>query len=914
MIILSLDQPLKWRLKFFSIFFFLGLFLFSFPAYSQSNVLVIMTDDLDEYSFDQLLNANKLPNIKKYLLDQGIRFRQSFVNESSCCPSRASFLTGKYCHNTGVYNVVGSEGGMRPFVARQLQNHNLAPWLSQADYYTGLIGKFLNTFEAGPWAQPGWDWWQLIVGYDSRPKMYRVYQQLNQDPSSRQILQPDVYQTKYIGDQAQEFIKKFLNQRSSKNRFFLYLTPHSPHIALPPWKEEGNDQGKFDSQVAQSQEKIVAYNITRSPQPDIIKRKQVIKLKSQGGHECYYRDYFTNHQWGPWQHFPCFSSGDPIVAFSAFPYLDNQRLRQQLIRGTPPNNYRLYYRDYYQGRWEEWHDLGPADSLPGNDPILGFSTERVGNNLVQFLVRGQPNSGYHLYYRSFANNRWLAWQEQPLLWDLNTSDQPIVGLDFYWLDQDFGELRIIRQKEAGGVYREFVRLIRLFSFSGSILGATTETGFTPSTSEKANSFPLPSYEDEAAMLTSINNVATISFPHLMWGARVYADGSWPNIKPYQSYPLSLYGGRYPAGSLRKNYDPNGFIPLDSRFNPPFNKPSFNRLDCQQQHPWLCQQWPDLNQKVINNQFQKDYLTRVYLDRLESMISVDVMVGQVIETLAQKGLLNQTLIIFTSDNGYFNGEHRLGNKILPYEESIRVPLIIRPPQSPLFKTPFVNFNTVVNLDLAPTILDFAQLNWQDPRYQIDGRSLLPLMRSQEPLSSSWRRWFLVASRYARGMDLKRNWLFALGVPDFLALRTGKEAPPVVGPELLWVNYGQYPQINSQGEMAIINQPFYEFYDLKTDPYQLTNLVNGKTDQVKNKFSQYRSKKGYLELALTNLSHCQGESCRLYDRQVSIGDLNQDKRLTRQDRYLFLQQAWRKNHPPTDINLDGTSNSLDFNYLY
>lgn len=99
-----------------------ALFVFSFgpsafqaaPAQAQStppNIVVFLIDDFDEASFNQLLAANKLPRIKSLLIDHGTRFTNSFVTDSSCCPSRATFLTGKYPHNHGVRNVTGDEGG-----------------------------------------------------------------------------------------------------------------------------------------------------------------------------------------------------------------------------------------------------------------------------------------------------------------------------------------------------------------------------------------------------------------------------------------------------------------------------------------------------------------------------------------------------------------------------------------------------------------------------------------------------------------------------------------------------------------------------------------------------------------------------------------------------------------------------------
>lgn len=70
----------------------------------KANIVMIVTDDLDLKSFDILLANGKLPNIKNWLVDRGTRFTQSYVGNSLCGPSRATFLTGRYSHNNLVNN------------------------------------------------------------------------------------------------------------------------------------------------------------------------------------------------------------------------------------------------------------------------------------------------------------------------------------------------------------------------------------------------------------------------------------------------------------------------------------------------------------------------------------------------------------------------------------------------------------------------------------------------------------------------------------------------------------------------------------------------------------------------------------------------------------------------------------------
>ena len=121
-------------------------------------------------------------------------------------------------------------------------------------------------------------------------------------------------------------------------------------------------------------------------------------------------------------------------------------------------------------------------------------------------------------------------------------------------------------------------------------------------------------------------------------------------------------------------------------------------------------------------FEIGYVERQWRCRRESLLAVDEGVERIVAALRRGGELDDTLIVFTSDNGYFLGEHRLPDeKINVYEEGVRVPLAIRAPGVPA--GPRVP-DPVANVDLAPTILDAAGT---EAGLKMDGRSLLPLAR-------------------------------------------------------------------------------------------------------------------------------------------------------------------------------------------
>ena len=170
----------------------------------------------------------------------------------------------------------------------------------------------------------------------------------------------------------------------------------------------------------------------------------------------------------------------------------------------------------------------------------------------------------------------------------------------------------------------------------------------------------------------------------------------------------------------------------------------------------------------------------YQQELESLLSVDDAVGRVIEALEASGELDDTLIVYTSDNGFFHGEHRVASeKVLPYDAGARIPLIVSGPGVPANRR---LGQLVGNVDWTPTILEAAEAT---PGRLQDGRSLFELLR--DPRREPGRELVL------------ENGVGANGVPMFRALRNQR---------YLWIEH------KSTGE--------YELYDLRNDPYELRNL--------------------------------------------------------------------------------------------
>ena len=128
--------------------------------------------------------------------------------------------------------------------------------------------------------------------------------------------------------------------------------------------------------------------------------------------------------------------------------------------------------------------------------------------------------------------------------------------------------------------------------------------------------------------------------------------------------------------------------------------------------------------------------------------VDATCGRVLDELRAQGVLDHTLVIFTTDNGYFHGEHGLADKWYPYEESIRVPLIVWDPRMRASKRGTTDDALTLNVDLAPTILAAARVA---PPVGMQGRDIAPLYLNAQP--PAWRSEFL----YEHAMLTSRDFI-------------------------------------------------------------------------------------------------------------------------------------------------------------
>tara|TARA_R110002049_G_scaffold50370_1_gene142933 strand:+ start:20665 stop:22107 length:1443 start_codon:yes stop_codon:yes gene_type:complete len=195
------------------------------------------------------------------------------------------------------------------------------------------------------------------------------------------------------------------------------------------------------------------------------------------------------------------------------------------------------------------------------------------------------------------------------------------------------------------------------------------------------------------------------------------------------------------------------------------------------------------------------------DRLRMLAAVDDGVGQLLDELERNGLLDDTVVVFTSDHGYWYGEHGLSvERRLAYEEGIRVPLLVRYPRAITAGSLVDAF--ALSIDLAPTVLELAKV---DRSIALDGQSLVPLFGGTPP--ANWRTSFLI--QYNTDTVFPR--VHKMG---YRAIRTAG-----------W-KYIQYRELDGMDEL----------YNLRSDPYEMHNLI----DQPSAKSEQKRLKAQLAEL--------------------------------------------------------------------
>jgi len=203
---------------------------------NRPNIVFVLTDDLST----NLLQF--MPHVLA-MQRQGLTFKDYFVSDSLCCPSRSSIFTGNFPHDTGIYSNVGKHGGFDQFYARGEEQHTFANALRRAGYRTAMMGKYLNGYMGGTglpavapatYVPPGWTRWDVAGwGY---PEFNYV---LNQNGGLQSYGdQPSDYLTDVLARNAVDFIN---NSTAAQQPFFLEVATFAPHSPFVPAPRNAND-------------------------------------------------------------------------------------------------------------------------------------------------------------------------------------------------------------------------------------------------------------------------------------------------------------------------------------------------------------------------------------------------------------------------------------------------------------------------------------------------------------------------------------------------------------------------------------------------------------------------------------------------------------------------------------------------
>lgn len=293
-------------------------------------------------------------------------------------------------------------------------------------------------------------------------------------------------------------------------------------------------------------------------------------------------------------------------------------------------------------------------------------------------------------------------------------------------------------------------------------------------------------------------------------------------KPFFMYiaPFSPHAPATPADRYKDDF-PDAKAPRTA---------SFNEADMSDKPAWL-QSHPLLTDPQIAD------VDKLYRKRLQSMEGIQDMVQNVIDTLAATNQLDNTYIIFTSDNGFHQGQHRLkSGKNTEFDEDLRVPLAVRGPSVP---AGIVRDEQTLNIDFTPTFLDLAGAAIPAT---VDGRSFVQPAHGVTP--PAWRQFVFI--EHAADTDDDNQDARPAGIrstlepPDQLDVNSqaDKSGPPFEGVRTPRYTYAQY----STGELVL--------YDHTTDPDQLANAAVGATPGLLAR----------LSALVASMHNCTGAGCR------------------------------------------------------
>ena len=294
----------------------------------------------------------------------------------------------------------------------------------------------------------------------------------------------------------------------------------------------------------------------------------------------------------------------------------------------------------------------------------------------------------------------------------------------------------------------------------------------------------------------INRWAGQDDPFFIWASYVAPHGACA-----PKHELTCWSP--PLASTRNRHRYPGAI------NPALRSPAYNETDMSDKPPYLRNRGP-VNHRAVAANFQ---------GRIRSLADVDEAVASTLAALKATGELENTYVVFTTDNGFLLGQHRFVGKVVAYEPAVHIPLLITGPGITPGRTSDTTFTTI---DLAPTIADLAGATVERT---VDGRSHVDVLHNR-PTTGAHTALDTVTTTLLQagpisGTNTGPGWLFR-------GVRTGRYT------YLKWSDNG-----------------FVELYDRARDPQQLRNVARD---------ARYRSVRTELARRTTILTECSGDICR------------------------------------------------------
>lgn len=204
----------------------------------RPNVIVV---DLDDSRADGI---DRMPTVQQRLIGEGVRFRNSFVPLSLCCPSRASMLSGLYAVHHGTRLLDGIIGGAHSFRESGMDQRTIAVWMHEAGYATGFFGKYLNAYneeaDRGPggsfYVPAGWSRWRafMVERYGGRDGLdYELVDESGGRTAYTDHSSDAQYSTNVLGAELRRFIADAV---AGGTPFYAVWTPYASHSDLPTYQ------------------------------------------------------------------------------------------------------------------------------------------------------------------------------------------------------------------------------------------------------------------------------------------------------------------------------------------------------------------------------------------------------------------------------------------------------------------------------------------------------------------------------------------------------------------------------------------------------------------------------------------------------------------------------------------------------